>query len=72
MGSLLDRLKAGSTAYTVEPTGDGGFVLVRDEKHAEEFTALVRDLLNRPTTEFVLLPTTDGHAGYERAVILPL
>ena len=38
MGRLLERLKAGSTAYNVEPTGDGGFILVRDNDHAEEFT----------------------------------
>ena len=72
MGCLLERLKAGSTAYNVEPTGDGGFILVRDIEHAEEFTNLVRDLINRPTDEFVILPTSDGHTGYERAVILPL
>ncbi|QCQ99135.1 MULTISPECIES: hypothetical protein [unclassified Brevundimonas] len=69
---MLERLKAGSTAYNVEPTGDGGFILVRDIEHAEEFTNLVRALINRPTDEFVILPTSDGHTGYERAVILPL
>lgn len=72
MGRLLDRLKAGSAAYNVEPTGEGGFVLVRDDEHAEEFSCLVRELINRPTDEFIILPTGDGHAGYESAVILPL
>ncbi|WP_433949998.1 hypothetical protein [Brevundimonas bullata] len=68
----MERLKAGSTAYNVEPTGDGGYILVRHEEHAEEFTQLVRDLINQPTDEFVILPTSDGETGYERAVILPL
>lgn len=72
MGRLLDRLKAGSTAYNIEPTSEGSLVLVRDAAHAEEFSRLVRELINHPTDEFIVLPTGDGHAGYESAVILPL
>ncbi len=72
MGRLLDRLTAGSAAYNVEPSGDGGYVLVRDDGHAEEFSKLVRNLIDLPTDEFVILPISDGHTGYERAVILPM
>jgi hypothetical protein len=36
------------------------------------FDTVVRDALNHSANEFVVLPTTDGHGGYERAVILPL
>jgi hypothetical protein len=71
MGCLLDRLKAGSTAYTVESTGEGGFVLFCREGHADEFTILVRDLVSRFPSEFVILPTSNGSNGYERAVVLP-
>ena len=70
MGRLLDSLKAPSQTYAVEPAGDG-FVLVADQTHRAEFNALVRELLNRQTDEFVILPVTDGGDGYERAVILP-
>ena len=71
MGKLLDKLKAGDPAYTLEVTGDG-YVLVGDTDHRNEFDGLVRELLNRPTDEFVILPVTDGHTGYDRAIILPL
>ena len=71
MGRLLDRLRAGSPAYAVEDAGEG-FVLVAVPDHRDEFSDLVRDLINRNTEEFVVLPVTDGGHGYDRAVILPL
>jgi len=71
MGRLLDRLKAGSPAYAVEEAGEG-FVLVALAERRDEFSDLVRDLINRNTEEFVVLPVTDGANGYDRAVILPL
>ncbi|NBW08187.1 MAG: hypothetical protein EBR82_09190 [Caulobacteraceae bacterium] len=72
MGRLFDRLKAGAAEYTVEPTGEGGFVLIRNDEHSEAFARLVRDLINYPNDEFAMLPTGDGRGGYERVVILPL
>jgi hypothetical protein len=71
MGTLLDRLKTGSPDYAVEMAGDG-FVLVRREDHCDEFNRLVRELLNRNSEEFVILPVTDGGKGYDRAIILPI
>lgn len=70
MGKLLETLKAASATYAVQTAG-GGFVLVAGVAHRAEFNALVRDLLNRQTDEFVVLPVTDGGTGYDRAVILP-
>jgi hypothetical protein len=49
-----------------------GFVLVRREDHCDEFNRLVRELLNRNSEEFVILPVTDGGRGYDRAIILPI
>jgi hypothetical protein len=45
-------------------------ILVAREHHREAFSDLVRDLINRDTEEFVVLPVTDGGTGYDRAVIL--
>ncbi|WGM45859.1 hypothetical protein KOAAANKH_00723 [Brevundimonas sp. NIBR10] len=63
---------AGSAAYTVESTGEGGIVLVRQDSHAEEFSRLVRDLINTPNDEYVILPSRDARSEYERVVVLPL
>jgi len=71
MGRLLDRLRAGSPSYAVEPTGDG-FVLVAESNHRDEFDDLVRDLMATSNDEFAVIPVSDGGVGYERAVILPL
>jgi hypothetical protein len=71
MGTLLDHLRTGSPDYLVEMAGDG-FVLVRREDHCDEFNRLVRELLNRNSEEFVILPVTDGGRGYDRAIILPI
>jgi hypothetical protein len=70
MGKFLDTLTRPSSTYAVERTGDG-FVLVAESDHRLEFSDLVRDLLNEPSDEFVILPVSDGGFGYERAVILP-
>jgi len=72
MGRLLERLTSGAVEYTVEPTGDGGFVLIRNDEHSEAFARIVRDLINYPNDEFAVLATGDGRDGYERIVILPL
>ena len=71
MGRLLDRLRAGSPSYEVEPTGEG-FVLVAKTDHRDEFDDLVRDLMLTSTDEFAVIPVSDGGTGYDRAVILPL
>jgi len=72
MTSSLHRLAAGSPYYRVEPTGEGGFVIIRDDRYAEDFSRIVRNLMNCPSTDFIVLPTHDGRRGYARAVILPL
>ncbi len=70
MARMLDRLKVGSPVFAVERAGEG-YVIVAEPHHHEEFTQLVRDLLNQAPDEFVVLPVTDGSTGYERAIILP-
>ena len=70
MGALLDRLRAGAPAYSLEPAGEG-YVLVRQQGRDSEFDHLIRDLMNRQTDEFVILPIRDGSVGYDRAIILP-
>lgn len=69
MGRLIEKITAGSRAYAVQKY-DGGYILVSDAARGEEFSEFVRELLNHPTDEFVVLPISDGHMGYERAVIL--
>lgn len=71
MAGVLDRLVSGSPLFEVE-RAEEGYVLVADPLHHEEFTQMVRDLLNHDTDEFVVLPVTDGNRGYDRAVILPI
>lgn len=71
MGKLLDKITAGSPIYAVESTGDG-YVLVKRDLYSDDFDRLVRELLDRQTTEFVVLPVTDGSTGYDRAIILPI
>lgn len=44
-----------------------GHVLVAEPRHREEFTQLVRELLERDTDAFLILPVTDGGTSYERA-----
>lgn len=71
MGGLLDQLRAGAPSYTVEETS-AGLTLICQISHELEFSQLVRDLLNRNGSEFVVLPVTDGHQGYERAILVPM
>jgi len=71
MGRLLERVTAGSPAYAVERTADG-YILVGEAAYREEFSELVRDLLNHQSDELVVLPISDGQAGYESAIILPM
>lgn len=72
MGSVIKRLKSGSPIYTVEETGDGGFVLIPNPEYADEFSQLVRNLMSVPSSEFVILPTRNGKRRYSLAVVLPL
>ena len=57
-------------AYSLEPAGEG-YVRVRRQGRDAEFDRLIRDLMNRQTDEFVILPVRDGGVGYDRAIILP-
>lgn len=70
MARMMDQLKAGSPVFGVENAGDC-FVLVAVPERCQEFSDLVRDLLNQGTDEFVILPVTDGADGYDRAIIIP-
>lgn len=72
MQSLRQRFEAGSPPYAVELIREGGFTLIRDELRAVEFSLLIRELLETPNKDFVVLPTSDGNLGYKRAIILPL
>lgn len=72
MQSLEERFRSGSPPYRLEPTGEGGFTLIRDEERADEFSRLVADLLALPAHDFIVIPTSDGNLGYRRAIILPL
>lgn len=47
-------------------------MIIRDDRYAEDFSRIVRNLMNCPSTDFIVLPTHDGRRGYARAVILPL
>jgi len=47
-------------------------VIIRDDRYAEDFSRIVRNLMHCPSNDFIVLPTHDGRRGYARAVILPL
>ena len=70
MGRFLDRLRQGSTVHRVETAGEG-FAIVRVEGQEAGFDDLAREAINDAGGDFLALPITDGHTGYERVVILP-
>ena len=71
MRRLLDRFSRDDPAFRLEADG-AGVVLIRQDGQAEPFNAIARDLINEAGNEFLVFPTTDGAAGYERVFILPL
>ena len=71
MDRLIDKFRCADPAFRVEPDGDG-VILIRQNGQAELFNVLTRDLINYAGNKFLVLPTTDGHRGYERVLVLPL
>lgn len=71
MARLLEKFREGSSAYRIEPDGEG-VLLVAREGLRDEFSDVVRDLIETSGEDYVAFPTTDGNAGYERVFLLPL
>ena len=71
MGNLLDRLQAGSDCFELEQTGFG-LVIVCRVNCEDDFTGLVRHLLDSESNEYAILPVTNGYQGYERVILLSL
>ena len=71
MGTLLDRLDARPDCFELEQTGFG-VILIRRIDHEDDFTGLVRHLLDTEINEYVVLPVTDGYQGYERVILLSI
>ena len=71
MGRLLDNLERDNPAYRLEASDDG-ITLIRRAGYEDDFNDFARVLIDSAGVEFVALPTTDGHAGYERVFLIPL
>lgn len=72
MPMSLDGLKKDGPGRTVE-MASCGFVIVRaPSAQHENFDAFVRDLLDNPNDDYVVLPVTDGAGGYDRVVVVPI
>lgn len=71
MERVLDKLRCESSAYRIECDDDGVTLVARDGLR-EEFSDVVRDLVEKAGEEYVAFPTADGDAGYERVFLLPL
>ncbi|WP_425988407.1 hypothetical protein [Brevundimonas sp. TWP2-3-2] len=71
MDRLIDKFRCADPAFRIEPVGDG-VIIIRQDGQAELFNVLTRDIINSTGNEFLVLPTKDGHKGYERVFVLPL
>jgi len=73
MGRLLNNLRRGSSAHTVEMGGDG-FTILRRTGEAEMFDRLAREVLNGAGDDYVAFPTADRYdpMSYERVFIIPI
>ena len=71
MGRFLDSLDREHPWYRLEETNDGIAVIRRDGRE-HDFNRLARELIDNAGAEFVALPTSDGHTGYERVFLIPI
>lgn len=72
MDVSLQRLHRPDPLYRIE-TDAAGFNLLRAEAaDRRQFDRLVRAALDRAGTDYVALPRSDGHCGYDGVYILPL
>jgi hypothetical protein len=72
MDVSLQRLHRPDPLYRIE-TDAAGFSLLRAEAaDRRQFDRLVRATLDRAGTDYVALPRSDGHSGYDGVYILPL
>lgn len=70
MASIIARLRDRSDVHSVEPVSEG-FVIHPVTGREAEFRQLVREAMNSPLGEFVILPST--RAGeYDQAHVIPL
>lgn len=69
MNPFLKRLRAGSPVYTVEDTKDG-FSLVLREDQSEQFSALVREIVEQSGPDYAAFPTSRSGTGYDRVFIM--
>lgn len=70
MESIFTRLRNRSDFHTVEPISEG-FLIYPVEGREDAFSQLIRDAMNSPADDFVILPTS-AHGRYERAHVIPL
>lgn len=72
MGPFLKTLRRGGADFAVEPTEAGFAIVRRSSGDPEAFNALAREAVNRSGVDFVALPRSDGQAGYDQVIILPI
>lgn len=70
MASIIARLRDRSDVHRVEPVSEG-FVIHPVTGREAEFRQLVREAVDSPLGEFVILPSTSA-GEYDRAHVIPL
>lgn len=68
MGRFLETLSKPSPFHDVEKTESGLLLSGR----GDEFNDIVRSAIEKSGDDYVALPITDGHTGYERCLIIPI
>jgi hypothetical protein len=72
MGVFLESLRQAGDCHRIEHFEDGFIIARLDDEHARAFNDLARRVIGSSGTDYVALPRTDGLAGYERVIIIPV
>lgn len=71
MRRFLQTLPRQGPSHTLERTEVGYALVRRPTGDVDEFNRLARQAIDLAGEEFVALPRTDGHAGYDQVIIIP-
>ena len=72
MDISLHALRRSDRLYSVEDGTDGFALIRKSDGDQAVFNALVRRIIDQAGSDFVALPRTDGHAGYDGVYIIPI
>ena len=72
MGAFMESLRQAGDCHRIEHFEDGFIIARLDEGQARAFNDLARSVIRNSGADYVALPRTDGLAGYDRVVIIPM